>query len=99
MSTYAAICGQLYGHAYGGKMISVFITFFGIAGMVMALLQRYLIGDIGYFNMFMILTGSSALNIVVHLVFYKSDNKWMKLRDKSIAQALLQEENENLKQI
>jgi len=91
MSIYAAVAGQLYGSAWGGKIISIFIGSFGLAGIVIGGVQEVCIAEFGYLNLFIFLALCSAIGGAIVLFGYKSDNKWtrMKIENEAVSESLL----------
>lgn len=80
-SLYAGVSGKIYGPVVGGNITGLFLWSFGWAGIAVALIQRFGIYDIGYFNMYYILCGLTVLALLIALIFYhEGDNKWAKQR-------------------
>lgn len=74
MSIFAAISGQLYGPAWGGKIVSIFISLVGAAGISIGLVQQFMIAAFGYFTLFLILAGCSLAGLLIVLIFFTEDN-------------------------
>lgn len=78
MAIFAAVSAQLYGPYWGGKIVSIFIAMFGFAGVVIGLVQEFLIAKFGYLNLFVLLGIMSFVGALIILIGFKEDNHWTK---------------------
>ena len=80
-SLYAGVSGKIYGPVQGGNITGLFLWSFGWAGIAAAVIQRFLIYDIGYYNMYWILFALTVVALLIAIFLYKEgDNKWAKQR-------------------
>ena len=72
ISIYASACGWLYGSKLGGKVFSIITGVLGLSGVLMGLLQRFVLAEIGYLYMFVIIVCATIAAVLVVLFFFKS---------------------------
>ena len=68
---FGSVCGVIWGPEMGGKVVGLICGLFGISSVLTGLLQNTLISNIGYFNMWLLLTALTVVSLFIIVFFFK----------------------------